>query len=174
MLPPAQSQADAGTTSRRWYGWQTLSLDVASLTIGAIGVKDMGEPGSTSILMGSIGITGYTLGAPFVHWVHGQPGKAASSLGLRIVLPLIPVGLLSASSAARCPGANEEDDAQHCRLVLRTMAVLGTVGMLVASGVDASALSWEPEVRQRGTLALAPLLGWDGGRGGVAGVAGLF
>jgi len=173
VLPVAQSQAEAGTTSRRWYGWQTLSLDVASLTIGAIGVNHMGEPGSTSILMGSIGITGYALGAPVVHWMHGQPGKAATSLGLRLGLPLIPVGLLSASSAAGCSGANE-DDAHDCRLMLRTIAVVGAVGMLVASGVDAGALSWEPEVRHRGKLALAPVLGWDGARGGMAGLAGLF
>ena len=165
---------ETSTTSLRWYGWQTLSLDAASLTVGVIGVNNMGEARSTGILMGSIGLTGYTLGAPVVHWSHGQPGKAAASLGLRIGAPLIAVGLLSATSAARCPVAAEQDDAHYCQEVLKTMAVAGTISMLVASAVDAGTLSWEPELRQRGKLALAPVLGWDGARGGMAGLAGAF
>lgn len=170
-LAPAYTETSA--PQRRWYGWQTLSLDAASLSIGVIGVARRGEPGPTGIVLGSLGFTGYAFGAPLVHWLHDQPGKAAASLGLRVGLPLIAVGLVSANSGGRCPDglAHEGDD--YCGRMLRTMEIVGALSMLAASAIDASAVSWEPEVHRQ-KLALAPLLGWDGAGGGVAGLVGAF
>jgi hypothetical protein len=69
--------------------------------------------------------------------------------------------------AAGCPSATEQDD-HYCRRMLKTMAVVGPLSMLAASAIDAAVLSWEPEVRQQ---KLAPVLVWDGTRGGIAGLA---
>jgi hypothetical protein len=172
---PAADSAPAETPAapRRWYGWQTLSLDGASLTLGVVGVAGSGEPRATRIVLGSVGFTGYALGAPVVHWMHDQPGKAATSLGLRLGLPLAAAGVVSALSAGRCPDAIEHEGDDYCRRIDKTMAIVGGLAMLAAAAFDASALSWEPEAR-RHQLALAPVLGWDGARGGLAGMAGTF
>jgi hypothetical protein len=172
--PPTADSAPPQTTAaaRRWYGWQTLSLDTASFTIGIAGVAGSDELG-VRIALGSLGFTGYALGAPVVHWLHDQPGKAATSLGLRLGLPLVAVGVASTVSAGRCPDEIEHEGEDYCRRMGKTLAIVGGLSMLAAAAIDASALSWEPRAR-RHQLALAPVLGWDGGRGGVAGVAGVF
>jgi hypothetical protein len=170
---PAQSFTEASVAPRRWYGWQTLSLDAASLTLGIIGVARRGEPGPSGIVLASLGVTGYALGPPLVHWFHDQSGKAATSLGLRVGVPLVALGVVSASSAGRCPNSIEQEGDDLCRRMGTTMAIVGTLSMLAVSAFDARALSWEPEA-PRQKLALAPVLSWDGARGGVAGLAGVF
>jgi hypothetical protein len=77
---------------RRWYGWQTLLADAASITLVAVGGarEDAGVAG--------IGTLGYFLGAPTVHWAHGHAGKGFASFGLRaapIVLVVSGIGLFA-------------------------------------------------------------------------------
>lgn len=72
--PSAPSQT-ADTTQKKekeWYGWQTLICDGASVVTAPIGV----------------GIGGYLLCAPIVHFAHGQPLAGIGSLGLRLGAPL--------------------------------------------------------------------------------------
>jgi len=80
-------------TARRWYGYQVLLSDVASLTIGAIAVSEESVPA------GIVSGVGWTFGAPIIHWAHGRTGAGFLSLALRILLPLVGTTLAVAGSA---------------------------------------------------------------------------
>src|SRR4030081_3085134 len=50
----------------RWYGYQTLLVDAASLTVGAVALSHRGDPyagrfGSTALTLGLIASAGYFL-----------------------------------------------------------------------------------------------------------------
>ena len=77
--PPEQLEPE-----RRWYGWQTLAVDGASIGVLALGVEAESEEAAV------IGGIGYFFAAPVVHMVHANGGKAAASMGLRVA----PIGLV--------------------------------------------------------------------------------
>lgn len=85
----------------RWYGWQILAVDVASIAVLAAGEDDA--------LFSSIGAGGWVLGGPAVHLVHGHGGRAVGSLALRLAAPI--AGAMIASAA--CPG-DENDEVFGC------------------------------------------------------------
>lgn len=95
----------------RWYGYQTLLADAASLTIGAVAFSHRGDPyagrfGSTALTLGLIAGAGYLLGPPGVHALHGRTSEAESSLTLRFGLPaaaaLLSFGLYVVGSGGNC------------------------------------------------------------------------
>jgi hypothetical protein len=114
----------------RWYGWQTLITDGTSIAmlVGGAGTK---EPGTWIALSGLT----YALGGPIVHWAHGNGGKGAASLGLRLGLPVglgfVGYGLGSAMSGGSGYGG-------------AIMAGLGFVlGFPAAIAIDSAALARE-------------------------------
>ncbi len=70
--PDGVTQGRFVTLPGAWYGWETLIVDGASILTAPL----------------IVGAGGYVFGAPIVHITHGNPGHAAASLGLRLVLPL--------------------------------------------------------------------------------------
>jgi hypothetical protein len=70
-----------------WYGYQTLIADAVSvgLFVGGISAKSGG-------LM-TTGYVGFLLGAPIVHMVHGNIGPGFGSIGLRLIMPVIGMGV---------------------------------------------------------------------------------
>ena len=101
--PPAPSNAEAlpppvlvledrtariggGENVRTWYGWQTLMTDGASLLIGVTSI------GTANAAMAGVGVATYELGAPIVHWAHGNVGTGFGSLGVRVLAPFAAVG----------------------------------------------------------------------------------
>lgn len=123
----------------RWYGWQTLAVDGASMTLlltGALvagsSTRNEGMLGARVLVGGSL--LGFALGAPVVHVVNGEPGRAAGSLGLRVGLPAVGfmIGLAAAPSCSSSTG-----EYGPCLKVLDTAAAGAGLGMLAASMLDA-------------------------------------
>lgn len=169
--------AERRERARRWYGWQTLTFDAAALGVGLTGVSLHDAHPGAGVVLGATGLLGYSLSAPFIHWVHARPGAAGASLALRLGLPLLTLGILSGGAAARCPGMGGSDDERYCERMERTLLVAGSLSLLAASIVDASLLGWEspPRTATGATLApLAPVLSWDGRRGATLGLGGAF
>jgi hypothetical protein len=90
--PEPEPDAPREHVAREWYGWQTLASDGLSFTMMGLGVGSLAhEVGSsqsddrhtTSAFLMVTGATGYLLGAPTVHALHGHWGKAGASLALR-------------------------------------------------------------------------------------------
>ena len=86
--PPTKAGQAVVSGPRNWYGWQTLALDGASLGGLGIGAELFAAQGSHETLAPQVllwsGFAGSTVGAPIVHWVHGNVGKGFGSLGLRV------------------------------------------------------------------------------------------
>jgi hypothetical protein len=135
---PERDQPAAPPHIYRWYGAPTLGVDLASLGLAALSNKQ------DSKVLAYTSIAGFALGGPINHAAHGNWGRAAGSLALRVSLPV-----LAGVGGALVPGACDD----------RSCVGLGVgivVGILAASAVDAAALSWE-KVPQK-PAAITPLV----------------
>lgn len=182
MLARAPAEGERAARPRAWYGWQTLSLDSAALALLLVGRERVGSHRTNGVLLETAGLAGYALAAPAVHFAHGQPRRAALSLGLRVGLPLLVGGVLAAEGAARCPDGPPEDP-RGCERLTTAILVAGSLSMLAASIADATVLAWEPKLpplrglgRKATTPAfsLAPTVDFAGARGGRLGLVAIF
>jgi hypothetical protein len=124
--------ADDGSEPTRWYGWQILMTDGAALTLFVLAAAD---PENEEAWITAGATTAY-LGGPLVHAGHGNWGRAAGSLGLRVGAPFLTA--LIGSSMEDC---SSNDD--FCGLA---GAVLGfTVGAVTAITIDVAVLAHESE-----------------------------
>ncbi len=118
----------------RWYGWQTLITDGASLAMLMGGASANDSAGTWVALSGLT----YALGGPIVHWAHGNGGKGAASLGLRLGLP-VGLGLLGYACGSAISGGKDYG-----------AAVFGALGFVVgfpaAMAIDSAALAREDVV----------------------------
>jgi hypothetical protein len=103
IAPDTERPPRAPSASSEWYGWQTLSVDVAAIGLFVL-ANSTHEVG-----FGALGLGTYVLGAPLVQFAHDN-AWAAPSLGLRVgSLALIVAGAyvglfacLSDNSASDC------------------------------------------------------------------------
>lgn len=165
---------DGTSASRRWYGWQMLVADGASFGIGVAGLRLASEHPALGVSLASVGGAGYLFGAPAIHWAQGRPGAAGLSLSLRVGLPLVTAGLLSGGSAGRCVASGEPEHEPFCHRMDQALVVTATLSALVASGLDAALWGFAPPVVEARSVALSPVVSWDGRRGALAGVGGAF
>jgi len=139
--------------TRRWYGWQTLTLDAIALAsvpvVYAAGVRDKQSLLAVYVPAAVL----FDLGAPTVHWLQRGPGIALASFGLRVGIPLVT--LLTAPPFGHC--VHGDDDAQQkCRS--RAMGIGAAVGFAIAPMVDAAWLAWKPASREVGVTLRPSLL----------------
>lgn len=158
---------------KRWYGWETLSLDAAALGLGAMSFATYDGRGTAGALLGSGALSTYAFGAPAVHLLRDQSGKAVTSLGVRIGLPVLAVGIASIGRDSSCAEDSADFDAVKCRPQQDRMMLAGLLSVVAASLIDGAFIAWEPPPAPR-KLSLSPVLAWNGEKGGVAGVAGTF
>jgi hypothetical protein len=170
--PQGHERADTPTL-KRWYGWETLSLDAAALGLGAMSFATYDGQGTAGALLGSGALSTYAFGAPAVHLLRAQSSKAVTSLGLRIGLPVLAVGIASVGRDSSCAQDSASFDAAKCQPQRDRMMLAGVISVVAASLLDGAFVAWEPPPVPR-KLSLSPVLAWDGEKGGVAGVAGAF
>ncbi len=169
-VPPApQAREPSAQQGQRWYGWQTLTSDLASvgLLMGGFqaadgyGLFDGGTPPMANV-MATLGAAGYLAGAPTLHFIHDRPARALGSFGLRVSLPILGGAL--GSGLATCPPPR--GDYGNCGLAELIVGV--SAGALAAIVLDGSLLAWEPARAASpatARLGFAPLLSSDGKRG---------
>lgn len=123
------------SSGSRWYGYQTLITDTASVLFAF-------SAAATGPVGGVASVSTYVLGAPIVHLVHGNYAAFGASLGMRLGGPVIGGlgGLGLGAVADDCRGGG----GSFCSGPL-VGALVGFVGGLVAAvAVDAAVLSKEP------------------------------
>jgi len=103
-LPPAAPAESNPGEHTSWYGWQTLTADASALVllISAATVGDHDEGLAQALAIGSLAT--YVAGGPIVHGVHGNPGRAIGSLGLRAGAPV--AGALLGAANEDCHGGD--------------------------------------------------------------------
>jgi hypothetical protein len=139
---------------QRWYGWQLLVADgsVTGLVLVSAAMTDGDLPVGLGLLF---------FASPIVHAVHGNPGRAAASLGLRALLPF--AGGLIGMETSNCGLLGGE-----CKGLSTGIAV----GFATAVLIDAGLLGWEvDDAHDPGASRLRPTvqIGRSGAWLGVAG-----
>lgn len=169
---PTAAESPASPLQKRthshWYGWQTLMVDGVSLLVMPV-VAAKAE--STSALYLVVG--GYALGGPVVHLAHGEIGRAAGSLGLRVAMPFL--GALA--------GVMVQGDCRGDFGCISGAIIGGGLGVVAAVVIDSAVLAYErvedePAVAKtppkRSGVALSPLAGPRKEGGFDVGVGGVF
>jgi hypothetical protein len=152
VIPP-----DTGKRSRTWYGWQTLTTDGITATVVAVSLFTL-SGGNRSLFLAELGVGAaiYALGAPIVHWAHGNAGTGFGSLAMR--LPCGVIAYFSALALAYLP-----------------VTAVGLAGVLVPVVVDAAALAYDtaPAAPPKTQMWLMPTVAPTKG-GATFGLAGGF
>ncbi len=146
---------------RRWYGWQTLLVDVPSLSIWIVAAEV--HPSSSALV--GLGFAGFLFGAPIVHGAHGHWGKFGASIGMRAGTILL--GVIGAAGCFESE-AFEVASSRPCPTGYAALLVVGSLGILAAVAVDAAALAREdvpPE--HRSSIGVAPWFLERGPGGGL-------
>jgi hypothetical protein len=147
------SPAPAPPRSERWYGYQTLLLDVVPLVAMPVGIVSTVHEakGDNNPIVGvtvvGLGATSYLFGAPIVHWAHGRVAIGFLSLGIRILAPIAGLGLGAVGSEIATNSKNQDG-----------IPVGAAVGALAAMIFDGAVLGWEKVPDQAG--AKAPAVGF--------------
>jgi hypothetical protein len=112
-IPAAHYDWPTRDVEGRWYGYQTLLADAASLTIGAVAFSRRNAPNadrnfSPPQILGLVSWGTYLLGSPGIHLLHGRTEEAGNSLALRVGLTgsaaLISYVLLAFGGLGGCKG----------------------------------------------------------------------
>jgi hypothetical protein len=133
---PAARPLPADAKPSRWYGWQTLAVDGASVALrgSAISLTRQSEVSPWTVV-GWAGVGSFAFGAPILHLVHANPGRALASFGLRVGAPLV-LGLTA--TAADCIHQPREGCGGA------TAGLIGaTVGIVAAMTVDAAVFAYD-------------------------------
>lgn len=142
--PAAKSE---GTPPRgdTWYGAQTLAVDGAGILAGGIAAATLDfsprhEPPKLGLVAGAWYGVG-AVGAPAVHYAHGNVGLGMASLGFRTLIPPVTgfFGLIGV-----CVGRGDfEHDCVVDGYVGGTLA-----GLAGAAAFDAGVLAWDRPPRK--------------------------
>ena len=134
--PPDAGSANTQQTTRRWYGWQTLSADTVA---GGLFLAAAAHDHDTT-LFGLSGVT-FGLGAPAIHLAHGNWDIALGSLGLRTLGPFLGAVIGAASDVRVRDDANGRDGSSS-----KWTIVGAGIGGLVVSAIDGSFLAYDTRV----------------------------
>lgn len=153
------------------YGLEILLADGLALGVAGASIK-LEQPGFALAGLGT-----YLIAPPIVHAIHGRPGRAAASLGLRIGAPA--VGMVTGiTMACAFGGCSSGGDFGAYGAIAGGALGLGA-GAIAAMVVDAVVLAREPDVKVRvprgwdGKPRIAPSVSALPG-GGAVGVGGAF
>lgn len=165
--PPPHERESLPPSQRRWYGWQTLSVDGGAMALGltALALASSDGPGhSENVAQGLVfgSAVAYAAGGPTVHLIHHRPWQALGSFGLRAGLPFLTgtIGLVSQT----CP---PPDGSEYGNCGLGGLIAGVAVGAVLAMVLDDSLLAWERprvDVAPQARLSLAPVVASDGRR----------
>lgn len=142
-LTPAVEQEQPRPAPTTWYGWQTLTVDAASLLTASIGAIADDRSGFSAIAAGGA-LVGYAIGGPAVHWAHARVGTGFASLGIRAGAPL--GGGFTGALAGIALGAIVYPQSEQGSVYLGLYGAMGGVvlGSAAAVVIDSVVLAREP------------------------------
>ncbi|MEO7092671.1 MAG: hypothetical protein ABI175_05430 [Polyangiales bacterium] len=141
------------TEPRRFYGWQNIAAGYAGIGMMAASIKTGGA-------LPYVGFGVYALGGPIVHLAHEEYARAAGSLVINVLTPLL-VGALAHSMDRPCvEGHDSETRADGCNIDTMSAAITGVVvGMLAAPLIDGLTMGWKDAPRKPApTVSLQPTI----------------
>jgi hypothetical protein len=192
--PPAVPSTPLGAAPapapKVWYGYETLTVDGVSALLGIVGGVVNAATGTSQVgsAIGGVGVVGYVLGAPIVHWVHGRVETGLGDLGIRFFAPGAGalVGLIAGTIiGSQSRNCNNDGDLGNCGTGLG-LIFGAAAGAVAAVAIDAAVLAWEtttPSPAETGRsdapgFSIVPVVrvarGEEGRARAVVGVGGTF
>lgn len=168
MVAPAASEPRLRT---EWYGWQTLSIDGATIALAVAG-SAAAKSAVPALLAGGF----FIVSGSIVHGFRGRGSAALASLGLRTGLPAGGTLVGGLIGFALTSGETNSAVASGVFGALFGGAIGGGLGILTASALDAALLGHETipdEAHQASVIRFHPIAYVSPG-GAHAGVAGTF
>ena len=164
LAAPAHADEDVVEDS---YRYQVIVSDAASISVALVGAAVGGDGGDIRPWLVASAVT-YTLGAPTIHGVHGNLAHAGISLGVRVSLPLLGMGIGSLAAGNECDGSPSPCNELGSEKVGYGIAI----GVLAAMVIDAGVIA-RPIRRSLATPAVTPTMSTTPG-GATFGLAGAF
>lgn len=150
--PPRRSVVLPAHESTRWYGGASVAVDLLSFTMMWSG----GAANSPEVLL--LGAAGFAFGGPTNHLAHGHLGRAAGSLGLRLLGGGVATGVFLLDVLAHpCDGEPSCHHRPTLGLAGAALALIATV--VIDDAVLARAPTVEPPEPARLTVAPAVVVG---------------
>jgi hypothetical protein len=120
-------------TVTRWYGYQTLATDAASIALGAASASV--GPTRTGDALGVLALSSYLAGGPTAHFARGFVAKGFGDLAVRIGAPLVCglVGGMISSALYEPPPQPEPQNLEEAVTNGVAGAVAAEVGPAVAA-----------------------------------------
>lgn len=140
--PPPSPPVKPVQYEKNWYGWQTLVADGASVALFAGGLA------TNSGGLAGAGYVAFLLATPIVHMVHGNIGPGFGSLGIRLFLPPIAlgVGAIAGLIVGGSSGSGDFDRLGNGANGAVVGAVIGGfVGVAGCALIDTAAFAWTKE-----------------------------
>ncbi len=160
--PDAESEAEWES-----YAHWVVASDLTAVLLFFGALEGPGEFGYASAAT-------YLVGSPAVHVAHGEIGKAALSLGLRLGIPLTAMVVVDAlNQSPHCPADDAQENDGYCKPIFDRMVKAGALGMLLAMVIDPVFLARRP-VPRKAAFTIEPSLGWNRVRGWSLGLQGTF
>ena len=150
--PPPPPTTETIETS---YRYQAALADLGAVALIAGGIAGNSGP------VVDVGLLAYALGGPLVHGIHGEGGRAAASLAIRVTLPV-----LNALFFAALAQQSSSDDDEGVGLVVGGFLLGGIAAMII----DDTAIPHSTKVSR---LRLVPTVSGPPG-GMVLGLKGHF
>jgi hypothetical protein len=144
---PVSSYREPRAQSSHWYGWQTLTADLASVGVAAVGVYVAADGGGSSAGWGiaAAGLIGYMAITPLLHLAHGNWWVLGSIVLRGAALALTVVGTVN---LVRCIADNPCWDSASVPLFLGGPALAGVTtvldAVLAVKRRRSSTLTWTP------------------------------
>lgn len=150
IAPIAASPAAEAPT--RWYGWQNaLAATPFALTFALSIRKGEDSEGALPLL----GLGGYLVASPIVHFAHGNVRSGFASFGLAVGIPLVAALVLPSD----CTKDTDDPQRKSCKMELNTLFPPALRwASLLAVAVDAAFLAHEPEGTTTAAAGVVPTL----------------
>jgi hypothetical protein len=151
---------------QRWYGWQTLLIDAAALSVvitGVIVAEDSRRTEEIGLGMVIGGVIGGLAGPPLVHVAHGKWDNAGISAGFRLGGAAVVFGSAAACSSER----------GSCSDGWAFLALIGVLAYPIAVIADAANAYEDVPPGEEARVTIAPWATAVRG-GGALGMQGAF
>jgi hypothetical protein len=128
----AQAESSDGSSDGHWYGWQTLIITGASVTLTPFTLMTAG-------VSGAVGVGGLVFGGPIVHFAHGNVGRGFTAFGLNLGGAVVG-GAIGAGVgfAASDQGVRDSE-----LWIIYGGLVGGLVGITATNIIDAAVLAYD-------------------------------
>ena len=143
----ASDSPEIAAPKKRWYGWQTLTADAASITLIAAGISNHSD------MLALPGVGGLVAAPSVIHLAHGNYGAAGGSLAMRAAGVPLAAGAGYAIGQAACSPASEDKDVP-CSAVTANLALLGAAVFAVV--LDSAILGYDSGSSDEDTVVARP------------------